>query len=121
MRRPDHGDRSQRGAGRLTFLCGLSAQAFICNGVITRVELDSDESAALLSGCEQRRAGAAEWIENYIAGEREPLGQRRENAERFLRRMQFVARTSPFDHVGNANDRRGICDWRERVQVEARG
>jgi len=31
------------------------------------VELDSDESAALFFGCQQRRAGAAERVENDIA------------------------------------------------------
>ena len=94
-------DRSQRGAGRLTFLCGLSPQAFICNGVITRVELDSDESAALLFGCEQRRAGVTERVENDIAKPRETLNQRHENAERFLRRVQSVAGVFPFEHIGN--------------------
>jgi hypothetical protein len=100
MMRKDQADRSQRRAGRQIFLCGLSPRAFVCNGVITRVEFDSDESAALLFRCDQRRPGAAKRIENDIAKPRETLNQRRENAERFLRRVQSVTGVLPFEHIG---------------------
>jgi hypothetical protein len=99
--RKDQADRLAAWRGAQIFLCGLSPQAFVCNVVVTRVKFDSDESAALLLGCLQGRAGATERLENDIAKLRETLNQRRENAERFLRRVQSVAGVFPFEHIGN--------------------
>jgi hypothetical protein len=54
----------------LIFLCGLSPEAFVRNGVVTRVEFDADEAAAVQLCCQQSRARAAERIANDVVGTR---------------------------------------------------
>jgi hypothetical protein len=53
------------------------------------VELDSDESAALFFGCQQRRAGAAERVENDIARPRETLNEQRHSGDARSENLPF--------------------------------
>lgn len=52
---------------------GLRSQPVTRNIAVRSVEFDADEAAALELCSEQRRAGAAERIEDEVAGAREAL------------------------------------------------
>jgi hypothetical protein len=98
-------------------LRGLGPEAVTRDGAVRGVEFDADEATALELRCEKGRARAAERVENDIARPREALDQRRENAEGFLRRMQFVTGILPFEHVGNPLRRLRRIALREQIRV----
>ena len=68
---------------------------------VCKVNLDPDEAAGLELCGQQRRTGAAERVKHEVAGAREALDEWRENVERFLCRMEFVAGIFPFEHIWN--------------------
>jgi len=78
---------------------GIGQETVTRDGAVRGVEFDAHKPAACEFRGKEYRAGAAERIEQEIAGAREGPDQGRKNAKRFLRWMQFVAGILPFDYV----------------------
>src|SRR5271170_4154562 len=76
-----------------------------CGSVVGRVQLDAEVMAAGVARCDERRAGAAEWIQHHCARPAERLDQRRQHLDGLLGWMQAVAGIAPLQHVRDGQGR----------------